>query len=84
MICGSRKVKDSIPTLEPLDEGELDNFALLGLLRKLDYHGMVGLQGYSVGGDVYTKLKRSLAVFRDMERRLDAHPAWANLRFEWK
>ena len=83
-ICGSRKVKDSIPTLEPLDEGELDNFALIGLLRKLDYKGMVGLQGYSVGGDVYTKLKRSIATFRDMERRLDAHPEWADLRFEWK
>lgn len=80
-ICGSRKVKDSIPTLEPLDEGELDNFALLGILRRLDYCGMVGLQGFSVGGDVYTKLKRSMVVFRDMERRLDKHPAWVDLRF---
>jgi hypothetical protein len=43
---------------------------------------MVGIQGFSVGGDVYTKLKRSITAFRDIERRLDAHPEWAQLR--WK
>lgn len=82
-ICGSRRRPGGTglpPTIEPLDEGELDNFALLGLLRAAGYRGMVGIQGYSVGGDVYAKLKRSLAAFRHLERRLDRHPDWAMLR----
>lgn len=33
----------------------------------------------SEGGDAYCKLSRSLKAFRDMERRLEAHPHWANL-----
>lgn len=84
-LCGSRstgKKDGGLPaTIEPLDEGELDNFALVGLLRQNGYTGMIGFQGFSVGGDVYGKLKRSLAAFRDMERRLEKHPEWAQLRF---
>ena len=82
-VCGSRRFDNGsgLPaTIEPLDEGELDNFAVLGALRDAGYGGMVGIQGYSIGGDVYTKLKRSLATFRDMERRLEEHPHWARLR----
>jgi sugar phosphate isomerase/epimerase len=83
-LCGSRRAAthpQSMPaTIEPLDQGELDNFAVLGLLRKIGYEGMVGFQGYSMGGDAYAYLKRSLAALRDMERRLDAHPSWAQLR----
>lgn len=79
-LCGARRLRDGTVTIEPLDEGELDTFALLGLLREVGYQGMVGIQGYSVGGDVYAKLRRSLAALRDMEDRLDRHPAWARLR----
>jgi sugar phosphate isomerase/epimerase len=80
-ICGSRRPPSGgVPTIEPLDEGELDNFALLGLLRRLGYRGMIGVQGYSVGGDTYAKLQRSLAAYRDMTRRLGEHPEWAKLR----
>jgi sugar phosphate isomerase/epimerase len=80
-LCGSRRMKlGRFPaTIEPLDSGELDNFAVLGLLRNLGYNGMIGIQGYSVGGDVYANLRRSLASFRDMEQRLAAHPHWAVL-----
>ena len=83
-ICGSRRTVSGngpMATIEPLDEGDLDNFAMLGLLREVGYRGLVGVQGYSVGGDVYAKLKRSLTAFRDMERRLDAHPEWSRLRW---
>lgn len=79
-ICGSRRTPGGA-TIEPLDEGELDNFIVLGQLRRIGYGGMIGLQGYGVGGDVYGKLRRSLAAFRDMERRLQAHPSWAEIRF---
>lgn len=82
-LCGSRKtVINGYPiwTIEPLDEGELDNFALMGVLREHGYAGPVGVQGFSVGGDVYAKLRRSLAALRDMEQRLKRHPRWAQLR----
>jgi sugar phosphate isomerase/epimerase len=82
-LCGSRRLpaERGMPaTIEPLDEGELDNFAVLGALGRTGFSGMLGVQGYSVGGDVYTILRRSLMALRDMERRLEAHPSWANLR----
>ena len=82
-LCGSRRVKNErgMPaTIEPLDDGELDNFALLGSLRDIGYEGMIGLQGYSVGGDAYTNLERSINAFRNMEQRLEAYPHWARLR----
>jgi hypothetical protein len=79
-ICGSRPTAGGAPTIEPLDEGELDNFALLGALQRVGYTGMIGVQGYSMGGDSYSKLQRSLAAFRAMTDRLAAHPGWAALR----
>jgi sugar phosphate isomerase/epimerase len=82
-ISGSRRSPHgfgNVATIEPLDEGEMDNFALLGQLKKIGYNGMIGFQGWSEGGDAYSKLSRSLRAFRDMERRLEAHPHWAELR----
>lgn len=69
-----------VATIEPLDVGELDNFALLGQLKKMGYNGMIGYQGWGEGGDAYSKLSRSLKAFRDMERRLEEHPHWADLK----
>jgi sugar phosphate isomerase/epimerase len=82
-VCGSRRVvsgDDVSASIEPLDEGEFDNFAMLALAKRIGYQGPVLLQHYSVGGDVYLKLKRSLNAFEDMMRRLDAHPTWGDLR----
>ncbi len=80
-LCGSRRIAGRC-TIEPLDCGEMDNFALLGLLHKNGYRGRIGFQGYSVGGDTYQYLKRSLATFRAMETRLDEHGNWADLDFQ--
>ena len=80
-LCGSRQDPDGLAnkaTIEPLDEGELDNFAVLAHLRRLNFAGMIGFQGYSTGGDPYGKLKRSLTAFREMEKRLDAHSNWGS------
>jgi hypothetical protein len=55
-------------------------YSLLGQLKKIGYNGMIGYQGWSEGGDAYSKLSRSLKAFRDMERRLEAHPHWADLK----
>ena len=78
-LSGARR-SESPPTVEELGQGELDNFALLGELRRVGYEGPVHLFGYGVGGDVYQGLGRSLASFREMERRLDAHPDWTATR----
>jgi sugar phosphate isomerase/epimerase len=82
-VCGSRRYDNGsgLPaTIEPLDEGELDVFAVLGQLQAAGFIGPIGVQGYSVAGDVYAKLRRSLVALRDIERRLDTHPDWARLR----
>ncbi|MFM0311955.1 TIM barrel protein [Paraburkholderia sp. RL17-383-BIF-A] len=65
-------------TIEPLDEGEMDNFVLLGALDRRGYLGRFGVLGWeSMGGDVYGNLQRSHSAFRSMECRLAAHPEWA-------
>lgn len=84
-LCGTRRnAKGSAmpATIEPIGDGELDNFAVLGLLREIGYREAIGFQGFAIGGDAYTFLQRSLTAFREMERRLDAHPTWARLRTE--
>jgi sugar phosphate isomerase/epimerase len=75
--CGSRPVRDALPTIEPVDDGELDSFTLLKLLHRLGYRGYVGVQGYSAGGDAYAKLRRSLAALHDIQARLQRHPEWS-------
>ncbi|MDV7212789.1 sugar phosphate isomerase/epimerase family protein [Azotobacter beijerinckii] len=65
-------------TIEPLDEGEMDNFVLLGALTRRGYQGRYAFLGWeSMGGDVYGNLRRSLTAFRSMESRLLHHPHWA-------
>lgn len=80
-MCGTRRLGDTC-TIEPLDCGEMDNFALLGLLEKHGYKGRIGIQGYSVGGDVFSYLRRSLATLRGFEERLEHRPHWARLDFD--
>jgi predicted dehydrogenase/sugar phosphate isomerase/epimerase len=82
-LCGStRPAADAstLPTVEPLDRGELDNFAILAALRAAGFDGWVGIQGFSVGGDVYAHLARSLDALRSIERRVEAHGEWAVMR----
>jgi sugar phosphate isomerase/epimerase len=81
-LCGSRRSGDKVPTIEPLDSGELDNFVVVSLMQNMGYDGILGVQGYSVGGDPYAMLRRSLDALKDIERRAAAHPHWANLRIE--
>ncbi|MFN3335115.1 MAG: sugar phosphate isomerase/epimerase family protein [Caldilinea sp.] len=83
-VCGSRRLPEGsgpMPaTIEPLDDGELDNFIVLAELQRIGYRGWIGFQGYSVGGDVYTKLQRSLTAYRSMITRLVKRPGWGVLR----
>lgn len=79
---GSRRISGQYfpATIEPVGEGEFDNFGFLGMLRAAGYDGWLGVQGYGLGGDVYENLRRSRRVIRDIESRLDRHPSWAHLR----
>jgi sugar phosphate isomerase/epimerase len=46
-LSGSRRNPHgfgNVATIEPLDEGELDNFALLGQLKKIGFQGMFGFR----------------------------------------
>jgi sugar phosphate isomerase/epimerase len=67
-----------VATMEPVDRGEMDNFALIAALDRVGYAGSIGVLGWDYGGDIYLKLERCLAALRDIDRRLKQHPAWAD------
>ncbi len=80
-ICGS-SIRPGVfmgATFERLGDGELDAFDVLNQVRRVGYQGYIGLQGYSVQGDPYSNLRRSLEMLRDIERRIDAHASWGDL-----
>jgi len=86
-LCGCTMLQVAAPgsfpaTVELVNEGELDNFRVLARLRELGYSGVVGVQGYSVGGDAYSNLKQSIEALRSMERRLREHPNWGRFTSE--
>lgn len=82
-ICGSRMNPAGSPmpaTIELIDQGELDMFVVLCALRHVGYTGPIGLQGFGIGGDVYSKLRHSRHVFRDLHHRVALRSHWAELQ----
>lgn len=77
-LNGTREKIDWVAgnTLEPLDSGEMDNFAVLAALHDRGFKGPIGFQGYGIGGDVYANLHRSMEAYRDMTKRVAEHPGW--------
>jgi sugar phosphate isomerase/epimerase len=67
-----------VATMEPVDRGEMDNFALIAALNRVGYTGSLGVLGWDYGGDIYLKLQRCLATLRDIDQRLEHHPSWAD------
>lgn len=81
-LAGSRKDPNGfggVATIEPLDGGTLDNFVILAKLKKMGFDGKIGFLTWDWGGDLYSKLERSLKVFREMEERVKKFPHWAEL-----
>jgi len=79
---GSRRLAGQFfpVTIEPVGEGDFDNFAFLARLRELGYTGHLGIQAYGIGGDPYAHLRASRDAIRDIEGRLDRRPDWARLQ----
>lgn len=80
-LSGSRRSPlgfGQVATIEPLDSGELDNFAIVALLRRLGYAGMLGYLGWDEGGDAFNKLERSLHALKSMRKRAEEHSHWAS------
>ncbi|MGP6173404.1 sugar phosphate isomerase/epimerase family protein [Corynebacterium sp. A21] len=69
-----------VARVQLIDEGELDNFIVLGALKRAGFEGRIGFQGWDLGGDAYHNLEHSLRSFRDMEQRVNKHPHWAVLK----
>lgn len=63
-----------IATMQPPDEGALDNFIILSALHHINYSGSIGILGWDYAGDVYTKLQRSLTTLRNMDQRIQKFP----------
>jgi sugar phosphate isomerase/epimerase len=68
-----------VATMEPVDQGELDNLAVLAALNDIGYNGSIGILGWDYGGDIYLKLERCLRTMRKLERRLIRHPDWRSV-----
>jgi sugar phosphate isomerase/epimerase len=66
-------------TMEPVDRGEMDNFALVAALDRVGYTGSIGVLGWDYGGDIYLKLERCLKTMRGIDRRLEMHRGWAQI-----
>lgn len=85
-LTGSRRDPNGwggVATLEPLGNGKLDNFAILGKLKDIGFDGEIGFLNAEWDGDLYGNLERSLQVFRSMERRLEKFPHWAKREFPY-
>lgn len=80
-LCGATRRAAGLPTIEPLDSGELDLLAVMGLLHGLDYRGPIGIQAYGVGGDPVDRLGRAVAAIRRMEDRLGTCPPISQFEF---
>jgi sugar phosphate isomerase/epimerase len=61
---------DAAPSILPLGQGAYDVASILRALSALDYRGSVGLQGYSITGDIPGKLQSSKQAWDQMIRVL--------------
>jgi hypothetical protein len=53
--------------IQPLDRGDFDNRALLGVLRDIDYRGPVGLMCYGIPDDTREHLTRSMKTWKSWQ-----------------
>lgn len=75
-LCGVEGVGRGVAKVRPLGDGHLDNATLLGRLRRHGFDGRVGVQGYSLRGDVFTRLIEAKAALDELTSRVDRHPNW--------
>lgn len=77
-INGAKLGGKTIPELiQPLDQGDFDNRALLALLREIGFRGSIGLQCYNIPGDARDHLQRSMNVWKSW--RTDGSKHWLRL-----
>lgn len=56
--------------IQTLDRGSFDICGFLQGLRRIEYTGPIGLQGYGIKGDVHENLKRSITAWRELSKGL--------------
>ena len=84
-LCGSTARTEKgrrACSIELIGRGELDNFALLGMLQNVGLPDWIGLQGFGIGGDAFANLRESIASLREIIERVEKHADWARLRTE--
>lgn len=54
--------------IQPLDQGDFDNRALLATLREIGYRGPVGIMCYGIPGDAKDYLQRSMKTWREWNK----------------
>ncbi len=63
-----RDGQDWTTLIQTLDRGTYDVRIVLDELKRLDYKGPIGLQGYAIKGDVRDNLARSMAAWRRLSK----------------
>jgi len=53
--------------IQPLDQGDFDNRALLATLREIGYRGPIGLMCYGIPGDAQEHLQRSMKIWKQWQ-----------------
>ena len=53
--------------IQPLDRGDFDNRALLGLLQEIAYDGPIGLMCYGIPDNTREHLQRSMQVWKSWQ-----------------
>lgn len=68
-VNGADKEGDWDRLIRPLGEGEYDTELLLAALRRINYAGPVGLQGYGIKGPVADNLRRSMTAWKKLNNQ---------------
>jgi len=55
--------------IQPLDRGDFDNRALLGLLQEIAYEGPIGLMCYGIPDNTPEHLERSMRVWKSWQKQ---------------
>lgn len=73
-ICGAKIGAETWThgLIQPLDEGDFDNRALLATLREIGYAGPIGIMCYGIPGDPRDYLSRSLKTFQSWTRHSES------------
>ena len=71
---GETRQMDWNRLIQTLDRGSFNVYGLLTMLKRLGYHGPIGLQCYAIPGEPRENLNRSMRAWKDFQIRMATEP----------